>query len=137
MPTRPFDQGWFSPFHDPLEVLGVVGSKVVEAALRASGSSQVNHHDRVAARCEVAGEAERSALGVPRFGKDAPPLSIGERAVIGTRLHDDGEGALSVGANDLDVELDPVVHGHPDLLAHELVVGRLRQTLDLGVIGRA
>ena len=74
MPTRPFDHGC-SAAHSttPLRSLGVLGAEVVQAALRPPGAAQVHHHHRVAARGEVAGQADRLAVAVRGSGRMRVP----------------------------------------------------------------
>ena len=113
MPTLPLlhDRAGRGPLDDLLEVARVLRAEMVEAALRAAGAAQVHHHDGVAARREVAGQAERLALGVLGAGQDPRAVAVGERAVVGAGLEDDREAPGADGPHDLEVQLLTVVGG--------------------------
>ena len=121
MPTRPFDQ--------PCD------AEVVQAALGATRAAQVHHHHRVAARGEVAGEADRLAVRVARLGQDPRAVAVGERAVVRRGLEDHRGLAGRLRAHDLEVQLAAVEGGDPDDVPDGLVL-RLREALGLGVVLR-
>lgn len=132
--VRPASRG--GPLDDAPEVVRVGFAQVVEAALGAARAAQVDHHDRVAARGEVAGQADRPALVIAGLGQDAGPVAIGEGAVVGAGLEDHGPLPRLAWPHDLDVEALAVGHRDVDLLANDVREQRLAEAARLRVVDR-